>query len=487
MKYIQFPHKNRLFFTSIAVIVITIGVLIFETMFTSDFINHMLESERKTHQFYEITSAISEAETGILTYYLGTELNGQALINSAIYRLRQERAQNLPAEDKELVDKLIHEFSTALQDLEHLDEKLNDVKTAEDIEKLWLKKNELLSHYLALQDQIILKEMIKTAESKRSFLLLRDEAMSSLKMLKTVLFLLCSLLGTLLFVSIKARKRAMNREEKLAKTILEVQNKNSILSEQKDKLELQEKIISQTGKFKSLGEVAGAIGHDLNNTVSVVSIRAEQLVTKLNNKEEIPQERLLKNMQSIFKASEKLAKLTKSIRDFSRVSNVDPFREESLCEIINETQDFFLSKLRSRKIIFSTEIESKDIVFDCRKMEMIQLILNLVNNAADEIEKFKIREIRIEAKKSDSCLELRVIDSGDGLKDSDIGIITQSHYTTKEQGKGTGLGLSICSKIVESHCGTFEIDQSYASTCFLIQLPLKQPMPNEDPQLEEVS
>lgn len=478
----------KLFYLAIATIAAIIGIIGIQTYITNNFIKESMEAEVSRNNFYEITSASSEAETGLLTHYLGTEINGEALMNNAINQLKLKKQEKLSKEDLDLVNMLIQEYTNALIKLAVLDEKLNNIKSVKEIQVIWKLKNDILRHYLGLQDSLLIKKIVRQHEMDTKFASIEKKAEENLAYSRYALVALLGLLVVLSFLSIQSRNHALLREEKLTQKIIEAKNSNSILREQKETLELQEQIIAQTGKFSSLGEVAGSIGHDINNTVSVISIRAEQLLLKLQNKKEIPEDKLYKNMSSIYKSSQKLEKLTKGLRDFTRVSTKDPFEKESISLIINETEDFFLGKLKSRQIDYKAVVEGDDFEFDCRKIDLVQVLLNLVNNAADEIEKHKVRLIRVTAKENDGFAEIRVIDSGGGLKNADLELITQSHYTTKPAGKGTGLGLSICQKIVEEHGGSFTIDENYPTTCFLAKFPLTQEKEDfEESDIDEVA
>ena len=71
------------------------------------------------------------------------------------------------------------------------------------------------------------------------------------------------------------------------------------------------------------------------------------------------------------------------------------------------------------------------------------------------------------------CIEVRVIDSGEGISPENIDRIFDPFFTSKEE--GTGLGLAITHGIIEQHGGTVDVTSKIGSgTTFSIKLPLPQ-------------
>jgi two-component system sensor kinase FixL len=110
-----------------------------------------------------------------------------------------------------------------------------------------------------------------------------------------------------------------------------------------------------------------------------------------------------------------------------------------------------------------------DIVLPDR-IQIQQLVVNLVRNAIDAVAKFPNREIRISTRpEPDSGFITTVEDSGPGVDPAVMGRVFQPLASTKPE--GMGLGLSICSAIVENHGGRIWVESSPlggAAFCFVL-------------------
>jgi signal transduction histidine kinase len=114
-----------------------------------------------------------------------------------------------------------------------------------------------------------------------------------------------------------------------------------------------------------------------------------------------------------------------------------------------------------------------------------RVILNLINNAFYAVsEKAKLQSTlrgyepqvmvqtkRISRTSDHDCVEIRVIDNGNGIPKNVVEKIFQPFFTTKPTGQGTGLGLSLAYDIVKAHGGDIRVETEGEGSEFVIQLP----------------
>jgi DNA-binding NarL/FixJ family response regulator len=94
-----------------------------------------------------------------------------------------------------------------------------------------------------------------------------------------------------------------------------------------------------------------------------------------------------------------------------------------------------------------------------RRDNLVQVVLNLVFNAADAclVAKRPAPKVTVRTRMEGARVILSVEDTGPGVPPSDVRAIFQPFFTTKQRGQGTGLGLKICADVVAAHHGHIEV------------------------------
>jgi C4-dicarboxylate-specific signal transduction histidine kinase len=120
------------------------------------------------------------------------------------------------------------------------------------------------------------------------------------------------------------------------------------------------------------------------------------------------------------------------------------------------------------------------VFLSCREAEIIQVLLNLINNACDAVASLPDKWVKVEFQIVDAPagfkhrkeIIISVIDSGAGIPKNIVDKLMQPFFTTKDPDKGTGLGLSISNNIIKNHGGRLEYNSKSPNTRFDITLPI---------------
>ncbi len=252
------------------------------------------------------------------------------------------------------------------------------------------------------------------------------------------------------------------------------------ITEQKrvaDLLMKQQSRMASSARLSALGEMAGGIAHEINNPLAIISLRTHQLA-QLVKKGHLEAGDIFKITDSIEKTVDRISKIIKSLQIVARESKHDPFEIVSLRSIVNDTLELCLERMKKYgiKIIVDDNIDAIDL--ECRRVQISQVLLNLMNNAFDALMSLPTRYIRLSARifnsNSNEYVEISVTDSGNGILKENAHKIFQPFFTTKGPGKGTGLGLSISKGMIESHDGFIWLDTDHPTTRFVIVLPRRQ-------------
>lgn len=246
-------------------------------------------------------------------------------------------------------------------------------------------------------------------------------------------------------------------------------------------LDERKKMAVQNAKLASLGEMASGIAHEINNPLAVIHTRSLHL-KRLIDRNQYDPEVFKENLSKINSTVDRIAKIIRGLKSFSRNAESDAFIPTSLKTIVENSLELCSEKFRHQLVLLKVD-PIPDITIDCRESQLVQVLLNLLTNAYDAVEKNEERWVHLSFKvKSLNAVAIIVTDSGHGIPEEVAQNIMQPFYTTKEVGKGTGLGLSISKGIVDDHGGEIYLDRKSINTRFVIDLPIKNADLNQTKQ-----
>lgn len=277
------------------------------------------------------------------------------------------------------------------------------------------------------------------------------------------------------------------RTNALAQMNTELNAVNEALNLQK--LELEQTLLQlrdtqtrmiQSEKMASLGILTAGIAHEINNPlnyirsgVEAISILKQQLAVIHNCDCEPEFERInakidlcIKNIKT---GVDKIVAIIKSLHSFSHADN-----DEKICINLHDTIDSVLVMLfnKYKNHIKIEKNFGRIPAIESYGEQLFQLVMSLISNAIDAIEKSGI--ITIETKTLDSEIVLQVCDNGVGMNITEQKHLFEPFFTTKQLGVGTGLGLAISYSIVQRHGGRIEVDSKLGcGSRFSVYLPFQ--------------
>ncbi len=233
--------------------------------------------------------------------------------------------------------------------------------------------------------------------------------------------------------------------------------------------------IVQADKLATLGEMTATISHEISNPLTIAVGNTELIDVYLENPD-LPAVRaeLVRANGDIRESIDRIHNIIRNMKHFLWQSE---YTKEfcSLADAIAQSVELLKTPLEAGDVKVETLLLTEDSVVLANPLKLQQVIINLVKNAIDAlVEKGTPRpQILLEVRRNqtDHSLELRVVDNGPGISTSVKENLFRPFTTTKKVGQGTGLGLSISQKIIESHKGTIELQDTEVGTCFLVRLP----------------
>jgi two-component system NtrC family sensor kinase len=241
--------------------------------------------------------------------------------------------------------------------------------------------------------------------------------------------------------------------------------------------EMMDKQIVETGKLASVGKLAAGIAHEINNPVAIMVEEAgwikdlleEEEFSKSENLNEF--ERALKQIKT---QGQRCKEITHKLLSFARKTD-SRVQETQVNDLVKELVSLSEQRAKYSKITIHKNLEDNLPITYMAQSEMQQILLNLINNSVDAMEKSG-GELTINTYSEGDVIGIKVSDNGPGIPEANLSRIFEPFFTTKPLGKGTGLGLSICYGIIQKMGGRIDVESVIDSgTTFRIQLPVKGP------------
>jgi two-component system sensor histidine kinase HupT/HoxJ len=249
------------------------------------------------------------------------------------------------------------------------------------------------------------------------------------------------------------------------------------LREAHDQLKRTQQQLLQSEKMASLGRLVAGVAHELNNPISFVlgNVHAGRSREELDAlRAELRIDRILQDLSPLLDGAVEGAERTRDIVDgLKRFSAADRNEELTfnLTEIVERSVHWVT---RATLPGFQVEMDlPESMAVTGSPGQMQQVIINLVQNAADATHGVETPRLVIRATHAGDEVLLTFRDNGPGIAPEVIDKIFDPFYTTKPVGKGTGLGLSISYGIVERHRGQLSAGNSPEGGAeFMLRLPV---------------
>jgi signal transduction histidine kinase len=231
------------------------------------------------------------------------------------------------------------------------------------------------------------------------------------------------------------------------------------------------KSIQYHSKMSSLGEMAGNIAHEINNPLTVITGSAykikQTMKKELLNDED--KEVIFDSIKKISETVERVGDIVNALQNISRKSEQKKSKI-SLSEVLKEVISITSFKLKEKEIFFANNFQG-EFLFIGDRVEMSQVVLNLINNAFYASEKNCESKVKIEFDEDECFGYLHIVDNGDGVPEENIERIFEPLFSTKPIGEGTGIGLAISSTMIKNMGGSIEYSRRNDLTYFTIKLP----------------
>jgi PAS domain S-box-containing protein len=236
--------------------------------------------------------------------------------------------------------------------------------------------------------------------------------------------------------------------------------------------------LARMSRVTTMGQLTASIAHEVNQPLMAVVMNAEACLKWMDGAHKDLGEAKAAAIRAISEGH-RAAKIIERIRAIARNTPV-AFETLDLNEMIEGILAVVQLEFRHQEIAIDIDLQPAPLLAVGDRIQLQQVMLNLLSNAADAINAADSGDRRALVKSwREPSGEVRVTveDSGIGIAPDVAGQIFDPFFTTKQS--GIGMGLSICRAIIEAHGGELRVEaRAPHGTRCLFSLPRLQPQVN---------
>ncbi|WP_165251256.1 ATP-binding protein [Paludisphaera soli] len=233
--------------------------------------------------------------------------------------------------------------------------------------------------------------------------------------------------------------------------------------------------VSHAGRASTVGEMASALAHELNQPLGAVANYAEGCLIALE-KPEPPLEEVRGALRQLRDATLRAGRIIGHVRRFvtRHGPSLEPFRAEAA---VNDAIEILRGRLQASGAAVHLDMAPDLPCLVGDPVQIQQVLVNLVGNALDSLAQSQVPNPRLVIRTTRSNpdgVEFEVGDNGEGITPEILSRIFDAYFSTRAD--GMGMGLAICRTIVEAHQGRFFVEsEPGVSTTFRFQIPAAPP------------
>lgn len=232
----------------------------------------------------------------------------------------------------------------------------------------------------------------------------------------------------------------------------------------------RERELEHVARCRSMGELASALAHELNQPFAAIGNYIGGCIHRLESGRFDPDETLTA-LREVNAQAERAGRIMSSILNFTRRN--DPERQfVDVNAMVRDVASFIDLKAERCEARVEYRFSDRPVGTVADPILIEQVILNIAFNGIEAMAGTAPgrRVLRIATDRLPRAVRISVEDNGHGLPRMNPDQIFDAFYTTKKE--GLGIGLALCRTIVDSHAGHMWATSGATGTVFHVALPL---------------
>jgi PAS domain S-box-containing protein len=216
---------------------------------------------------------------------------------------------------------------------------------------------------------------------------------------------------------------------------------------------MQRNELAHLSRVTMLGELSGSLAHELNQPLTAILSNAQAAQRFLTN-DAIDRQEVQEILKDIIAADNRAGETIHRLRMLFKNGEVQN-QPVDVIAMVREVLKFLNSDLINHEVVVNTNLEGRLPEVHVDRVQMQQVLINLIVNACDAMAGTVPSErrlmVRAERPNGDDEVHISICDSGCGIASERLEAVFEPFVTTKAQ--GMGLGLAVCRTIVSAHGG----------------------------------
>lgn len=223
------------------------------------------------------------------------------------------------------------------------------------------------------------------------------------------------------------------------------------------KARLRGQQLAHVFRLSTMEEMASGMAHEISQPLAAIINYTRGCVRHLQNSEH-DRDQLKNVMEKAVTQAERAGEIVQRLKNFFCKGQLVK-TQCKMNNVIRETVSLIKNELTGSKTKIDFNFDKNIPFIFIDKIQIQQVLLNLMQNAIEAMNEHHIKEKRIHIHTKSTpadTIEITLSDTGVGFPKENIHKVFMPFFTTKAHGRG--MGLAICRSIIEAHGGVFTIN-----------------------------
>lgn len=240
---------------------------------------------------------------------------------------------------------------------------------------------------------------------------------------------------------------------------------NEMIDGLKHKRELEEKL-NQSERAAVIGRLTQSVAHEIRNPLNVINLSIDHVSNKFAPEDEARRKQFTRILSSIKDEITRLKHMVSDLLNYGRPAQL-AIQKFDVRKLVDETLALVRPQADEQGVTIVAEEDAAPTEISGDREKLKSCFSNIIINALQAMPAGG--QLTTEVHQTNGFVNVKVTDTGVGIRREDLSKIFEPYFSTKQA--GFGLGLAVTKKIIDEHDGFIEAQsEENQGTTFYIQL-----------------